>query len=35
MYIILPFFYNGKWRFIAACRYIDELNELVKEMSQL
>lgn len=35
MYIILPFFYNGKWRFIAACRYIDELTELVKEMSQL
>ncbi len=35
MYIILPFFYNGKWRFIAACRYIDDLTELVKEMSQL
>ena len=33
MYIILPFYYNGKWRFIAGCRYVDGLDELIKEIS--
>ncbi|MBO4456179.1 MAG: EAL domain-containing protein [Butyrivibrio sp.] len=26
MYMILPFYYNGRWKFIASCRYADELE---------
>ena len=35
MYIILPFHYNGKWRFIAGCRYMDELDELKRVLKQI
>jgi len=32
MYIILPFYYNGKWRFIVACRCFDEVDKLICEL---
>lgn len=35
MYIILPFYYNGKWRFIAGCRYIDQLDTLADVLEQM
>ena len=35
MYIILPFHYNGKWRFIAGCRYMDELDKLKSVLKQI
>ncbi|WP_051200067.1 bifunctional diguanylate cyclase/phosphodiesterase [Butyrivibrio sp. FCS006] len=27
MYMILPFYYNGKWKFISLCRYADEIRD--------
>ncbi|MCR5155968.1 MAG: GGDEF domain-containing phosphodiesterase [Butyrivibrio sp.] len=27
MYMILPFYYNGKWKYISCCRYADELKD--------
>ncbi|MBQ4217995.1 diguanylate cyclase (GGDEF) domain-containing protein [Butyrivibrio hungatei] len=35
MYIILPFYYNGKWKFIAGCRYIDQLDTLADVLEQM
>ena len=27
MYMILPFYYNGKWKYISCCRYADEIRD--------
>ncbi len=27
MYMLLPFMYNGKWKYISCCRYADEIKE--------
>ncbi|WP_022764461.1 GGDEF domain-containing phosphodiesterase [Butyrivibrio sp. XPD2006] len=27
MYMILPFYYNGRWKFISLCRYADEIKD--------
>ncbi len=27
MYMLLPFYYNGRWKYISCCRYADEINE--------
>lgn len=35
MYIIMPFYYNGKWKFIAGCRYIDQLDTLADVLEQM
>ena len=30
MYMILPFYYNNRWKFISCCRYADEINDEMK-----
>lgn len=30
MYMILPFNYNGSWKYISCCRYADEINDELK-----
>lgn len=30
MYMILPFNYNGRWKYISCCRYADEINDELK-----
>ncbi len=27
MYMILPFYYNGRWKYISCCRYADEVSD--------
>ena len=27
MYMILPFYYNDRWKYISCCRYADEIND--------
>jgi hypothetical protein len=27
MYMILPFYYNGRWKYISLCRYADEIKD--------
>lgn len=27
MYLILPFYYNGRWKYISCCRYADEISD--------
>ncbi|MBO5620688.1 MAG: bifunctional diguanylate cyclase/phosphodiesterase, partial [Butyrivibrio sp.] len=29
MYLILPFYYNGRWKYISCCRYADEISDNV------
>jgi len=29
MYLILPFYYNGRWKYISCCRYADEISDEV------
>ena len=27
MYMILPFYYNGRWKYISCCRFADEIDD--------
>lgn len=34
MYMILPFYYNNRWKYISCCRYADDLNEVLKGVEE-